>query len=238
MKKRKLIPALALTLALLCGITIGATASSTMQQIQAYLNYGIAIKYDGQEQIMKDANGTRLYPITYMDSTYVPVRAISELLGVNVNWDGATNSVLLGKQPGGVDLIDTYEIYYKDGRFANFGQVRSSEKKTEDIAGVTHSNWIYLDTDYWNGNPTITNSISYNLLGKHETLTFSYYSTQDVTVKILGDDGTLLGDYSITGGAVPKTVTVPLLHTNELKIEIETPRNISLRIFDAKLDAE
>lgn len=238
MRKRKLISALALTLTLLCGITIGAGASGTLQEIKAYLNYGITIEYNGQEQVLKDAQGTRIFPVTYNDSTYLPVRGISNILGVAVDWDPATQTVKLGKQAGGVDLIDTYEIYYKDGRFANFGQVRSSEKKTENIAGVTHSNWIYLDTEYWNGNPTITNSISYNLLGKHETLTFSYYSTQDVTVKLLGDDGKLLGEYTITGGAVPKTVTVPLLHTNELKIEIDTPRNISLRIFDAKLDAE
>lgn len=238
MKKRKLIPALVLTLTLLCGITIGATASSGIQKIQAELDPTISVKYNGQEQVLKDASGTRIFPVTYKGTTYLPIRAVAGLAGLGVDWDGATRSVLLGKQPGGVDLIDTYEIYYKDGRFANFGQVRSSEKKTENIAGVTHSNWIYLDTEYWNGNPTITNSISYNLLGKHETLTFSYYSTQDVTVKLLGDDGKLLGEYTITGGAVPKTVTVPLLHTNELKIEIDTPRNISLRIFDAKLDAE
>lgn len=238
MKKKKLISALALTLALLCGITIGAGAANTMQEIKASLDSGTTIKYNDQVQTFTDNNGNRLYPIVYESRTYLPVGAICDMLGVGTAWDGPNQTILLGKVPSGVDLIDNYDIYYKAEKFADFGQVRSSEKKTEDIAGVTHSNWIYLDAGYWNGNPTITNSISYNLLGKYETLTFSYYSTQDVTVKLLGDDGTPLGNYPITGGAVPKTVTVPLFHTNELKIEIDTPRNISLRIFDAKLDAE
>lgn len=238
MKKKKFVSAVALTLALLCAFTLGANASGTLQEIKAYLNSGITVKMDGVEQVLKDANGTRIFPITYNGSTYLPVRAVSDMLGVGVDWDQATQSVLLGKQASGVDLIDTYDIYYKQVKFTEFGQVRTSEGKTEDIAGITYSNWIYLDASYWNGNPMVTNSISYNLLGRHETLTFSCYSTLDTTLKILGDDGLELGEYSITGGAAPKTFTVPLFHTNELKIQVDTTRTTQLRIMDARLDAE
>lgn len=237
MKKKKLLSALALALALVCAFSLGATASNGIQAIQANLDSTISVKLNGETQILKDAQGSRIYPITYQGSTYLPVRAVAELTGLGVDWDQATKSVLLGKQPGGVDLIDTYKIYFKAGKWAEFDQVQTSEKKTEDIAGVTYSNWIYLETGKQNLG-TITDSISYNLLGRHETLTFSCYSTKDVTVKVLGDEGALLGEYTFTGGAVPKTVTVPLIHTNELKFQVDTPPHLSLRIFDAYLDAE
>ncbi|MBP3521050.1 MAG: FAD-dependent oxidoreductase, partial [Oscillospiraceae bacterium] len=35
----------------------------------------------------------------YNDSTYVPLRFLAELLGVNVGWDAETGTVLLGEQP-------------------------------------------------------------------------------------------------------------------------------------------
>ena len=63
---------------------------------------------------------------------------------------------------------------------------------------------------------------------------------------VKGDDGALLGKFAITGGAVPKTVTVPLFKTNELKFGV-SPTSVweehgsttpQVRIFDAYLDAE
>lgn len=243
MKKKKFVSALALTLALVCAFTLGANAAGTLQEIKAYLNSGITIKLDGTEQVLKDANGTRIFPITYNGSIYLPVRAISDMLGVGVDWDQATQSVLLGKQASGVDLIDTYEIYHKAtvGDQTYVGQTRTADGKTENIAGVTQTHWIYAFVN-WYGNATF----SYNLLGKHDTLTFSYYSNEDAVLKLTGDDDTVLGEYTITGGAVPKTVTLPLVKTSELKFNLEPIKdkggrgitNPQVRIFDAYLDAE
>lgn len=230
MKKRKLIPALALTLALLCGISIGAGASSTLQEVKAYLNYGVTIKYNGEEQILKNADGSRVYPINYGGVNYLPVRAVSDMLGIGVGWDGATQTINLGKQVGGVDLIDTYKNYYSGWKS---GQVQTADKRTEEISGITCSNWLYMDA--WNDNDT---QISFNLQGKHKTLTFSYYSDRDVTLQVLGDNGYVLGEYQISGTASAKTVTVSLLNTNELTFHAVVPGAGILRIFDAYLDAQ
>lgn len=235
MKKRKLIPALALTLALLCGITIGATASGSIQKIQADLDPTISVKYDGEEQILKDAQGTRVFPITYNGTTYLPIRAVAGLTGLGVDWDGTTRSVLLGKQAGGVDLIDNYSIYHVVN---TAGQVRTADNKTEDIAGVTQSHWIYLGVNAkWRD---VSSVASYNLQGKHDTLTFSYYADADATLRVLGDDGNVLGEYDIVGSAVPKTVTLSLFKTSELKFSLDTDGSttVNARIFDACLDAE
>ena len=161
---------------------------------------------------------------------------------MDVGWDQATQSVLLGKQPSGIDLIENYSIYHRlvaDSAFG--GQVTTADNKTETIGGVTQNHWIYLDCVWWG-----VNEISYNLLGKHDTLTFSYYSKEDGYLWVKGDDGALLGKFAITGGAVPKTVTVPLFKTNELKFGV-SPTSVweehgsttpQVRIFDAYLDAE
>ena len=97
MKIKKSVLTLALALAVVFGIMVGANAADTLKTISAYLNYGITVKYNGDVQVLKDANGNRVYPISYEGTTYLPVRAVANLLGIEVNWDGATNTVWLGE---------------------------------------------------------------------------------------------------------------------------------------------
>lgn len=96
MKIKKSALTLALAFAVVFGMIVGANAADTLKTITASLNYGITIKYNGEVQEMKDATGNRVYPISYEGTTYLPVRAVANLLGIEVNWDGATNTVWLG----------------------------------------------------------------------------------------------------------------------------------------------
>lgn len=99
--------------ALLVGAGLGAASSSGIQNVQAQLNANIAIKYDGETQTLLDAGGNRIYPLVYNGSTYLPVRAISGLVGLAVDWDQASQTVLLGKQETRTDLIANFKPYTK-----------------------------------------------------------------------------------------------------------------------------
>lgn len=225
MKKKTL--ALILTLCMtVTGVVCfaaGAAAAGGLQEISAYLNSNISFKLDGEEQILKDASGVRTYPITYQGTTYVPIRSVANLLGVNVDWDQATQSILLGEPKGGVDLIDTYKAYYIN----EFKQVQTADKQEPmDISGKSYSHWIRLG-----GAPRgIMGTISFNLEGKYDTLTFTYYSNSDVTLEVLGDNDYVLAEIPIKGGQVAQTVEVKLLDTIQL-----TFRNVEERGTDAEL---
>ena len=56
MKKRTLLLALVMVLCL----AVGAAAANGLQEIKAYLDKDITVKYDGQVQVLTDANGTVL----------------------------------------------------------------------------------------------------------------------------------------------------------------------------------
>lgn len=202
-----------------------------MQDIAACLNANITVKLDGEAQTLLDAQGNRVYPITYNGTTYLPVRAVAGLVGLDVDWDQATQTVLLGKTKG-VDLIDTYKAYEMDD-FC--WQVQTADKKNEEISGIACSHWLRWEMGAWNSGER---AISFNLLGKHDTLTFSYYADNDLTLKLLGDNGSVLGEYDIAGGAVAKTVTVPLLKTTELTFLAVMNDGTHLNVFNAYLDAE
>lgn len=53
------------------------------------------IKVDGETRKFTDANGRRVYPLLHEGATYLPLRAIGELMGKNVGWDSKTVTVSL-----------------------------------------------------------------------------------------------------------------------------------------------
>lgn len=59
----------------------------------------IKITLNGVEIIPKDAAGNIVEPFIIDGTTYLPVRAVSEALGLNVEWDGANFTVKLA-EPG------------------------------------------------------------------------------------------------------------------------------------------
>ena len=63
---------------------------------EAVLTYrGIRIVLDGKLIIPKDQNGNVLDAFIYNNSTYLPIRALANALGCDVDWDGSTNTVLI-----------------------------------------------------------------------------------------------------------------------------------------------
>ena len=102
--KRKVLISVLLIAVIIASMFTGAWAASNLEEISALLNRGVVIEYNNVPQTFKDANGTVVYPITYNGTTYLPVRAIANLFGIPVDWDGARNTVVLGVGLGPKDL--------------------------------------------------------------------------------------------------------------------------------------
>src|SRR5665648_959624 len=66
-------------------------------QAQVYLKPDVNIIVDGQEKIFCDVNNEVVYPIIYNGSTYLPIRAISALMGENIEGDAYSKAVLWGR---------------------------------------------------------------------------------------------------------------------------------------------
>lgn len=87
---KKQIFAAALSAVILCGTAAAGWSAS------AELRPDIDVVIDGTERTFYNASGTEVHPISYQDTTYLPVRAIGELMGKNVNWDPTTQTVSIG----------------------------------------------------------------------------------------------------------------------------------------------
>ena len=92
--KNKLISAF-LVGALACGITV----AGANQAIQAIQNTEIKVTLNGQVQNFKDeTTGETQYPITYNNRTYLPLRNVCELAGLDVDYDSNTKTAILNNK--------------------------------------------------------------------------------------------------------------------------------------------
>lgn len=96
MKKKTLTMVLAVVLA----FSLGVVATATAGEVQKTLTYrNIKITINGSTLTPKDANGNVVEPFIIDGTTYLPVRAVANALGLEVGWDAASNTVSLA-EPG------------------------------------------------------------------------------------------------------------------------------------------
>lgn len=82
--------------ALVNNVVGGNNVSFKPEIVSAYLKPNVLVMYDFVLQTFEDANGDQVYPIIYNGTTYLPVRAISELMKEPIEWDGVTKTVYIG----------------------------------------------------------------------------------------------------------------------------------------------
>lgn len=92
------------------------TAAATIGSRTLTANYNdIKIEVDGKQITPTDANGNTVEPFAIDGTTYLPVRAVGNALGMVVDWDSSTATVLLkGRedegQYGGLETYKTYSV--------------------------------------------------------------------------------------------------------------------------------
>lgn len=108
------------------------TAGAVVGKMQANLDYNnIKISLNGTQITPKDANGNVVEPFAINGTTYLPVRAVGESLGMDVQWDGNTKTVLLSgaKSASGIsrETVDKLTVYHDLYRLAdNFMDLKDS----------------------------------------------------------------------------------------------------------------
>lgn len=83
-------------LVLLSILSIAGTAYAYNGKITQELEYyDIKVTLDGELLDLRDVQGNAVEPFMFNGTNYLPVRAISEALGLVVAWDGESNTAML-----------------------------------------------------------------------------------------------------------------------------------------------
>lgn len=101
-------------------VCLAGTAMATTGKITKELEYrNIKVTLDGKQLDLRDAQGNSVEPFMFDGTNYLPVRALSESLGLSVSWDGSTNTVVLktaSKASNGSEVIVSNEDISVGGR--------------------------------------------------------------------------------------------------------------------------
>ncbi|MCD7947829.1 MAG: copper amine oxidase N-terminal domain-containing protein [Oscillospiraceae bacterium] len=211
-----------------------AFAATGLQDIRAQLNYDIKINYNSQEQILYDADGNRVYPISYNGTTYVPVRAVSNIFGIPVNWDSANNTVQLGTQD--VQPVNLFKLSGLSTTKYSW-IITDASQLTYQGSDATSTYTSGLVFDIWNA----TSSVSKERLvwlptnGQYSTVSFSATADVDATVRLYDQDMNVITSFDVTAGSiVSKEISISGAQQIAFGADaIKVLNNGTLRVFDA-----
>ncbi len=117
------------------------TAYATVGKRTAEINYSnISVTLDGEKVNLVDANGNSVEPFAIDGTTYLPVRAVANALGLEVMWDASTNTVKLS-------TIPHYEKPQKDGFSVGTNQTLKMRNYTFSIPNYWEED-EHSDTSY------------------------------------------------------------------------------------------
>ncbi len=202
---KKHLIAMAVTFALVLGTCVGAYAAANSSTISALLNPRLKVVYNGVEQQLTDAAGRPVYPISYNNTTYLPVRAISGLLDMPIEFDSASYAVLMGtveKQPSSL-------VKQSNSGGTKYSSIirDADELKIKTGDGLqTYSSGIYWDI--WNGSGSISpeRAIKFDVKG-YSTLSFTAWADVDSEAVIYDQNGKIFSNFKIPANStVTKTM--------------------------------
>ncbi|WP_239618030.1 stalk domain-containing protein [Cohnella mopanensis] len=112
--------------------TISSHAGPVLEEIKAYLNHEITFVLNGAKWQPADANGKKVEPITFNGTTYVPLRAVSQALGVPVEYDGVNKQIILGEKRDSVSFLSNTISLDKKSYYTSSVTHNASELKLGD----------------------------------------------------------------------------------------------------------
>lgn len=206
--------------------TITAFASNYVS-IKASMG-GIKCFWDGVEMNMKNAKGDIVEPIRYNGTTYVPLRAVGNIVNKTVDYNAETEAVYIGKKPIGetISLKDMSpritnngsSSFYENGTF----KLKIDEYKFDNCLRNSNSGdrgVIYaLDGQF--SQLSAKAVIPYEEVGSKGTGVIEFYGVSDD-----GEEEVLLKKVELKQTEEPKNVTVDLEGEVNLKIVIKDNSN-------------
>ena len=83
---------------LLVALSATAIAQTINRDVTATIRYDMSVKLNGELLTLRDVDGDIIQPISIDDTTYLPLRAIAEVLDLDVEWNPDTQTAMLCSQ--------------------------------------------------------------------------------------------------------------------------------------------
>ncbi|WP_036674245.1 stalk domain-containing protein [Paenibacillus sp. HGF5] len=215
MKKKYILLLSAATM--LGGMTIGVGAAPALEKISANLNWGIKYEVNGEDWVPKDQSGKKLATITYNNSNYIPVKAISEALGSVVEYDSKNQKIIIGEKP------DT-TIITKEGIKINSTSFTTRDKQYTEHNGKDYGSGIVMRE--------INNSEKTIILepkGKYKVLDLSLLPINirnDISVTIYNGK-TKIKELMLSPKDIGQHIVIDIKDANQIEVNVKFQKDIT-----------
>ena len=188
------------------------TAAATVGSRTVSIDYNdIKVTLNGSQVKLVDTNGNTVEPFAIQGTTYLPVRAVSSALGLDVGWDGNTSTVILSNP----NLIEKGTLLYEDENVSiAFGELRDPDYSFVD---GTYADFI------------ITNKTDAELTFQPSAISFDGLSYQFIGSEDVAPNST---------GVVTFTTSSVIPHGVEISTGTVTVVDFSEDISDWSYDAK
>lgn len=200
-------------------VAVGSAAAAsavTKRTIEAEYA-GIKLMVDGVEVTPKDAAGNAVEPFISNGTTYLPVRAVGNALGKEVEWDGNTKTVYIGSH-------GTARLPYQvNSNAALYDGSKADESFS--VAGTAHNMGVVLKSVWKTGNSDESRKTAdaiWNTEG-FKTMTFTVGHVGNVQANgtlYVALDGLAAGEYQLRWDGSPQTITVNLDGSPNVKLSL------------------
>ena len=120
-------------------------ANAREAAVTATLRDDFTILVDGVTTTFHDETGSRVYPLLYNGVTYLPVRAVGELMGKVVGWDSATQTVTLSGTVDSTGNLVTDADHFETGSTGGtYISPENAKAKALSHAGLTTSQVTFV----------------------------------------------------------------------------------------------
>ncbi len=213
MKRFKFVLGLAAGLLLGSTIIVGAN-----QTIQALLNDEITIIFDDVAVDLKDeVTGSTLYPITYNDRTYLPVRKIADMLDLKVVYDDAERLVKLSDN--------------RAKRSCDHFYINDFDTLSPDLYMFAHSNYNYLKLEIVSGNKRrkvpYSNYVALETSNLVDTYNIDTQDLIDITKELLGSNT----KNKTVKFVFTDVVTKKVVWEKDIKVKLEKEEKVDLNLM-------
>lgn len=236
---KKLLISSSIAGALLLGGTLGAFAATNSKTLEVFFNVK-DIKIDQVSSMPKDK------PFTYQGTTYVPLRFISEELGYPVKWEGAKQTIHIGKTADETAYFPQRDIKHMNfqrysGMSGNKFSYGFNAERIFDNIGNKYSNYITLGVDGWSGSENVLLEFplngQYNKFQANLALTEKSKSTDaNLTLDVYLDEN-LAESYSIKAGDMPTEININLKKAVKIGFKLsrdKSGKDAEIGLFNAK----
>jgi hypothetical protein len=197
-------------------------------------------------------------PFVFNGTTYVPLRYVAEAFGQKVEWEGETQTILIGESGKNDDG------YYLGDKIKSLGTFRSEgfgsgmksvyngavvEKVLEDgnikntgtdNLGKKYNNHLTLTT-YGDISTTYPLNNEYKRFKAHLSLSEAYKNMNDTAkFQIILDDNPLPTQYELKAGDLPQEIDIDVSGANKITFKLNKTKHLTgdwveIALFDARL---